>query len=57
MEENQVLQQFLSSDLIGQFTNTKMLFAGGVLAFVESQNGFLVCIIIPLVLIFFNTNM
>lgn len=43
----------LSSDLIGQFTNTKMLFAGGVLAFVESQNGFLVCIIIPLVLIFF----
>ena len=42
-----------STDLIGQFTNTKMLFAGGVLAFVESQNGFLVCIIIPLVLIFF----
>lgn len=42
-----------STDLIGQFTNTKMLFAGGVLAFVESQNGFLVCIIIPLILIFF----
>ena len=42
-----------STDLIGQFTNTKMLFAGGVLAFVESQNGFLVCIIIPLALIFF----
>ena len=42
-----------SNDLIGEFTNTKMLFAGGVLAFTESQNGFLVCIIIPLLLIFF----
>ena len=42
-----------SNDLIGQFTNTKMLFAGGLLAFAESQNGFLVCIIVPLLLIFF----
>lgn len=42
----------LSNDLIGQFTNTKMLFAGGVLAFAESQNGFMICIIVPLALIF-----
>jgi len=42
----------LSNDLIGQFTNTKMLFAGAILSFAESQNGFIICIVVPLGLLF-----
>lgn len=50
-EEEQIT--VTSDNIVGLFTNTKMLFVGGVLAFLETQNGFLICIIIPLLLIFF----